>query len=318
MGRENTALARTETLDMATAGADDDTEVQVIDASAIAALNQSEIEQQVATAHRYPRSVARFREDLLEMATLDQATADSCIYALPRGGKTIEGPSVRFAEMVASTWGNLRWGAFVVAANDDFVVARGFAHDLQGNSAIAIEVRRRVQKPTRWKDADDYKRKIADMKDLACAAATSIARRNALFSTVPRALCQEAYDAADQCATTGKGSFEELRERAIGAFVGKGAKPEQVFAALGVEGPADITGKHLRLMRRLFTAVKDGASLDEVLRPAADVEVENRGRGTVTTSDLAAQVTKPQKGSTPKRERQPGEDDEDPTDKNAP
>lgn len=313
MARESTAIARTETLDMATAGVDDDTEVQVIDVGAIAALNQSEIEQQVATAHKYPRSIARFREELLSMATIDQATADSCIYALPRGGKTIEGPSVRFAEMVASAWGNLRWGAFVVSATNDFVVARGFAHDLQTNSAIAIEVRRRVQKPTRYKDREDFERKIADMKDLACAAATSIARRNALFSTVPRALTQEAYEAADHCATTGKGSFEEYREKAISAFVERGAKREQVYAALGVEGIADITGSHVRRLRRLFSAVKDGLSLDEVLRPAAELEVETRGRATAVASDIVAHVAKPQKGSQQKHAVE-----HDPTDKDAP
>lgn len=304
--RESTALARSETLDMATAGVDDETDVQVIDVGAIAALNQSEIEQQVATAHRYPRSITRFREQLLEMATLDQQTADSCIYALPRGGKTIEGPSVRFAEMVQSAWGNLRWGAFVVQVTADHVVARGFAHDLQTNSAIAIEVRRRVQKPQKWRDADDYKRKLADMQDLACAAATSIARRNALFSTVPRALTQEAYDAADRCATTGKGSFEELRAAAIAAFVAKGATQQQVFAALGVEGLDDIDGRQIRQLRRLFTAVKDGAALADVLRPASDIDAETRGRGTATSSDLATAV---KQKTADARERQPGEDE---------
>jgi hypothetical protein len=303
--QQSTALARTETLDMATAGADADTEVQVIDAGAIAALNQSEIEQQVATAHKYPRSIARFRAELVAMATIDQATADSCIYSLPRGRnddgskKYIEGPSVRFAEMVASSWGNLRWGAGVIEANDRYVVARGFCHDLQTNSAIAIEVRRRV-----------VGSRNDDMVQLACAAATSIARRNALFATVPRALTQEAYEAADKCATTGQGSFEQHRERTLAAFLEKGAKREQVYAALGVTGIDDITGQHIRLLRRLFSALKDGASLAEVLRPAGEVQAETRARATTTASDIST-VVKPQKGSTPKRER-------DPTDKDAP
>jgi len=297
------AIAKTETLDLATTGTDDDTDVQVIDASAIAVLNQSEIEQQVATAHRYPRSVTRFREDLLAMATVDQQTADSCIYALPRGGKTIEGPSVRFAEMVASAWGNLRWGASIVSATDDVVVARGFCHDLQTNAAIAIEVRRRVQKPTRWKDREDYVRKVADMRDLACAAASSIARRNALFSTVPRALTQEAYDAADNCATTGKGSFEELRNAAIAAFVQRGATTGQVLAALGVEGPADIDGRQIRQLRRMFSAVKDGAPISEVLRPAGEPEPERRGRGSATPSDLGDRKAKQLEGDVDPRDR---------------
>lgn len=291
------AIARTETIDIATAGIDEDTEVQVIDVSTIATMSKAEIDQQVATAHRYPRSVTRFREDLLTMATIDQETADACIYALPRGGKTIEGPSVRFAEMVANAWGNIRWGGRVIEANDRFVVAQGFAHDLQTNNAIAIEVRRRVV-------AKKGRKPDEDMIQLACAAATSIARRNALLAVVPRALTKEAYDAADNCATTGQGSFEDLRSRAIGAFIKLGATQEQVFAALGVEGLADVNGQHIRRLRRMLTAIKGGElTLRDAMRSAAEIEAENRGRATVTTSTL---------GPSPKTT------DEDPTAKDAP
>jgi hypothetical protein len=294
MGSNSNALARSEHMDMATAGQDADTDVQVIDASAIAVLNESEIAQQVATAHRYPRSISRFRDDLIAMATIDQVTADSCIYALPRGGKSIEGPSVRFAELVASAWGNVRWGGRVLEANDRYVVAQGFCHDLQTNSAIAIEVRRRVV-TKRGKKADD------DMIQLACAAATSIARRNALLATVPRALCQEAYEAADNCATTGKGSFEEHREIAVRAFEKFNVKPAKLYAALGVEGIADITGQQVRRLRRMFSALRDGSSVDEVLRPAGDLEAEARGRSTSTASDLGSIVgtTTPPQSPTP-------------------
>lgn len=314
MGKDSTAVARTEALDMVSAGADADTEISVIDASTLAALNESEIAQQVATAHRHPRSITRFREQLLTMATLDQVTADSCIYALPRGGKTIEGPSVRFAELVASAWGNIRWGGRVIEANERYVVAQGFAHDLESNNLLALEVRRRVV-AKRGRKPDE------DMIQLACAAATSIARRNALLATVPRALCQEAYDAADSCAVTGKGSFEEHREQAIAAFGRYKATPDKVFAALGVEGIADVTGTHLRRMRRMFTALREGASVDEVLRSAADVEAESRSRGSLTSStiaDVLGTSAKPQAPAASEQTTTTAATDGDPTDRDAP
>ena len=48
------------------------------------------------------------------MATIDAEVAGSCFYKLSRGGKTIEGPSVRLAEIVASAWGNLKFGARII------------------------------------------------------------------------------------------------------------------------------------------------------------------------------------------------------------
>src|SRR5688500_9662256 len=92
---------------------DDNTEmlVQAVDASVLAQITGAELEQQIASAHKYKRSIAAFKQDLEEMVTSDVETADDCIYSLPRAGGVIEGPSVRFAEMAASAWGNMRYGA---------------------------------------------------------------------------------------------------------------------------------------------------------------------------------------------------------------
>src|SRR5688500_14733606 len=81
---------------------------------ALAALNRSEIDMQISTAKKYPRSVTRFKRDVESLACLDEETAATMFYSLPRGGKNIIGPSVRFAEVVASSWGNIRSGARVI------------------------------------------------------------------------------------------------------------------------------------------------------------------------------------------------------------
>ena len=85
-----------------------------VDGSTAALISRSEIDMQVATAHKFPRSIKRFRQEALQMVTLNESVAESCIYALPRSGKTIEGPSARFAEVIASAWGNCRAGARAV------------------------------------------------------------------------------------------------------------------------------------------------------------------------------------------------------------
>ena len=47
-------------------------------------LQRVDIEQQVATARRFPRNVTRFRNQALAMVTIDQSVAKECIYAVPR------------------------------------------------------------------------------------------------------------------------------------------------------------------------------------------------------------------------------------------
>ena len=119
-------------------------EIITAEAGTVALLNKSEIDMQVATAHKYPRSVKRFRDETLAMVTLNENVAQECIYSLPRDGKNIEGPSARFAEVVASAWGNSRAGARVVSDAGDFVTAQGVFHDLERNVAITYEVQRRI------------------------------------------------------------------------------------------------------------------------------------------------------------------------------
>src|SRR6185436_14130544 len=74
--------------------------------SVLETQTRGEIDMQISTAKKWPRSIKKFKETAAEMATLDEDTAAACIYALPRDGKTIEGPSARLAEIILSAWGN--------------------------------------------------------------------------------------------------------------------------------------------------------------------------------------------------------------------
>src|SRR5690348_13827036 len=114
------------------------TEVLVANSSTAAMLSRAEIDQQIATAHAFPRSLTRFRSEALAMVTSTKGIAEECVYALPRSEwdpdtrqrvqKTIEGPSARFAEVIANTWGNCRAGGRVIKEEGEFVVAQGAFH----------------------------------------------------------------------------------------------------------------------------------------------------------------------------------------------
>ena len=227
-----------------------------IEGSTAALISKSEIDMQVATAHKYPRSIKNFRNEALQMVTLNESVAESCIYALPRSGKTIEGPSARFAEVVASAWGNCRAGARVVSDSGEFITAQGVFHDLERNVAITYEVQRRI--------TDKNGRRFnADMIGVTGNAASSIALRNAILKGVPKAFWDDMYQAARQ---TVMGDFKTLANRradALKAFISLGISHEQVFARLGVAGIEDIGLEHLVVLRGMITAIKDGDTTPE-------------------------------------------------------
>jgi hypothetical protein len=231
-------------------------ELMTAEAGTVALLAKGEIDMQIATAHRYPRSIKQFRNDVLDMVTLSEQIAQECIYALPRDGKMVEGPSARFAEVVASAWGNSRAGARVVNDQGDFVTAQGVFHDLQKNVAITYEVQRRI--------TDKHGRRYKpDMIGVTANAACSIALRNAILKGVPKAFWTEMYDAARRTAMGDVKTLPTRRADAFKAFQNFGVTKDQVLAKLNLKGEEDIGQEELLVLRGILTAIKDGDTTPE-------------------------------------------------------
>ncbi len=226
--------------------------------SAIEQLTRGEIDMQIATAKRYPRSVDKFKKEAESLATVDAETADSCIYALPRAGEEIEGPSVRLAEILASSWGHIRVDGKIIDVGQEFVTARGLCWDLERNVAIAVEVKRRIT-------TKDNKRYGADMIMVASNAAISIATRNAILKVIPQGYWQGVYA---KCRKVVEGSAETMtkrRDEMLKYFKGLGVTPEQVCKVLDIKGIDDINLDHLVKLRGAASAIKSGeATVDGI------------------------------------------------------
>jgi hypothetical protein len=247
---------------------------EAIPATAIESLTRAETDAQITTAKRYPRSLAGFKAAALQMATLDPDTAASCFYVLPREGKKIEGPGVRLAEICASAWGNLRFGARIVSEDDRFIVAQGTCHDLQTNVATSIEVRRRIR--------DRHGRKYSDdMVGVTSNAACAIALRNAVFKVIPKAFVEPIYLAAKRAAVGDEKTLGVRRDAAIAHFASLGVDKERVLAKLERQGIEDVTLKDLEVLRGLATAIGDGdTTVGEAFALPAPATPEAKVEGT--------------------------------------
>lgn len=235
---------------------------EIIEASTSMAvqLQKGEIDQMISTAKAYPRSLQRVKQAILSMATLDEESAEECMYALPRGGKPIKGPSIRFAEILKQAYGNCRAAARVVHIDkaEGFVEAEGMFHDLETNSASTARVRRRILD----KHGKVFK---DDMIIVTGNAACSIAMRNAILNGVPKPLWRKAYDTVQATIAGDITTLAVNREKAIKAMATFGVKPERVFEALGIAGEEEIGTDHIVTLRGMFAALKNGeATVEEM------------------------------------------------------
>lgn len=273
--------------------------------SLVGQLVKAEIDQQIATAHAYPRSITKVNRNILSLVTLSEAAAQECGYALPRGNKPVLGPSIRLAEIVASQWGNCRIGARVVHVDrfEKYVEAEGVFHDLESNTATTARVRRRIV-DSRGNLYND------DMIVVTGNAAASIAKRNAILAGVPKAIWQPAYDAALRLMKGDVKTLPERRGEAFKQFAAFGVKPELIFAALGVGGEADIGLDELATLGAMMKAIKDGEEKVETYFPAlgkagADAKPGNKDAAPKSTAAKMADVASKGKAAAPKDDQKP-------------
>lgn len=268
-------------------------EAQSLQQVSVDAMERANVDSQVATAKQYPRNIRRSIDNSIVMATMDNETAQSCGYALPRGGKPITGPSVHLAKIIVSNWGNMRTEAKVVQITDKQIISRGTAWDLETNVASAFEVRRSIvdKKGNRFSD---------DMITVTGNAANSIAYRNAVFSVVPKAVIDKVYKAAQKCITGDLSDNEKLLKRrtdAINYFNDEwGITEEEVVKLCGKQTVNQIKADEIALLLGMVQSLKDGdTTVDELMKPIRESKEAKHTKAAKSLLELEEQKENPEK-----------------------
>lgn len=240
-------------------------EVQNVQVVQVDAVERANVDSQVATAKRYPRDIRRSIDNSVVMATMNQETAQSCSYALPRGGRPITGPSVHLAKIIVSNWGNMRTEAKVVQITDKQVISRGTCWDLETNVASAFEVRRSIIGKNGQRFSDD-------MITVTGNAANSIAYRNAVFAVIPKAITDRIYYAAQKFITGDLSDSDKLlkvRTGILNNFKNNyGITEEEVVKMCGKQTVNQIGADEISMLMGTIQALKDGdTTVDELMKP---------------------------------------------------
>ncbi len=241
--------------------------------NALEAISRSEVAMQLDSAHRWPRTPTKFLRDATSLATYNTEIAEACMYSIPRGGKMIEGPSVRLAEICASSWGNLHVGARVIDETASTVVAQAVVWDLERNVRITVEAQRGIL-TSKGKRYDD------DMVRVTGMAAISIALRNAVFRVIPRAYLEQVYGAARAAAVGDAQTLTARRDKWMASLAKMGVPAERVFARLGVLGVSDIGLDHIATLIGIAQAIKSGdIDVDTAFPPVPTPTLGGGGNG---------------------------------------
>lgn len=234
-------------------------EVEAVEAMPVTALEatvRAEVDVQVTTAKKFPRSIQKSLERCEKMALSTPETAEMCFYSLRRGGKVIEGPSVRFAEILANTWGNLRIAARVMDVGEKQVVCCACCHDLETNTAISQEETRRIT-------GKDGGRFSDDMVAVTCNASCAIAMRNSVIHCIPRPLWEPIYERCREEAGGTKRPLEDRRQKALAWFKAQGIAEETVLRRCNRGKAGELTREDLLTLAGIRNAIREGSTTAE-------------------------------------------------------
>lgn len=195
------------------------------------------IKERTEIAREIKRNIPEILEEIKKLATLSNEVALSCFYVVfnKEDNKPFVGISVRFAELIASCWGNIHAGAKIIKNSGMSTTLQGFVHDFEKNAIFTVEVQRSL-------GGLSSERAIQ-----ATNAASSIAFRNAIFKAIPAAVTANIAKEVKQYIienVDGKNLIDDL----LAYFKSKGAdesdidklvKPisnhaEQVFLLIGI------------------------------------------------------------------------------------
>lgn len=284
---------------------DDQLPSLVTDGALIGGLTKAEIDIQITTAHRFRRVISTVKRSIETFATLDTETAEACVYRKPQrvrnpdNGKWensfIEGPSIRFAEIVMQAWGNCRVASRRTDLTEVDVEATGIFHDLESNVAIARSVRRGILTTERdGKRATKFPVHLIETNSNAIA---SIALRNAILAAVPKGIWNPGYKAAYRAARGEASTLGERREKMLAAAAEIGLSQAILFEILDVRGRDDIDLDKMFDAVGLMNAIRDGETTVEQLLADA------RGNKPAPTLDQAFGQAGGRKASAPRESK---------------
>lgn len=230
-------------------------ELQVIEQQQSNAIAiREELDVAITTAKAYPRNVEMILNEVQSHISIDPDIAKGMWYTIPRGNATIEGASIRLAEVFLSCWGNLRVQSRIKEIGDTYVIAEAIVFDMEKNIAVAKEARRKITN----KDGVRYSE---DMIQQTAQGAISIAIRNALFTVIPRIFVQKALQYAKEISVKHPKERTktpaEMFAEAVKEFEKFKITKEQILEHLQKK-EEDINSDDIVYLRGVYNALKDG------------------------------------------------------------
>lgn len=211
------------------------------------------VEAQWSMAKMFPRDREQARERIASAAKSIEFSK-SAHYLYKRGNSEVKGPTIRSAEEMARSWGNLSFGYRITEQDEGSSTVEAFCLDMESNTK-----QERVFRVSHTRNTKRGSYLLRDPRDIAEAVGATAMRhvRGCILSMIPADIVEMLEDQCNSTIRESLGDLGEARQRMISAFSELGVPR----AALMKESGKDVESLNaydiLRL-RRIWVSIKEG------------------------------------------------------------
>lgn len=277
-------------------------------ALAVAEAAKANVLARFQIARMCPRDASDARVKILRECDRPRF-AEVAVYELPRGEKTITGPSIRLAEVCARAWGNITIESPVTFEDEEKRILSVSVTDLETNTTYGptgVVVEKTVERRNPPRNQGDvvgtranaqgqmlYIVRASDADVLGKQnAIVSKTIRNLILRLVPGDIVEEAVERANEVHSKKiKDDPTSERKRVIDAFAEINVLPSQLGEALG--HPVDqCSPAEIKTLRGWYAAIRDGdLTIRDVIaerKKPADPPPETPADATASASSTAS------------------------------
>lgn len=225
-------------------------------------LGEEDFDTHIEAANRHPRDLNKFLNSVRAVIQSNEKVASQCFYALQRRNRRtgevtkIEGPGVRLAELMQMYYRNLSVVSRVVEMTDRYIKVQAIGYDAETLNRQGCELVETIVDR-------EGRRYNEDMISNIINAAMSKARRNVIFSLIPRIFAEMFVDEARKTIREGakKGGANKVRDNflsAVSEFQNRyNVGEKELLNWLKKGSVEEVTPDDIVSLRGLWSALED-------------------------------------------------------------
>lgn len=215
----------------------------------------AEIQASMVIAKKFPRDQVMAMDKILTACTRP-SLAEGALYSYSKGGSEVTGPSIRLAEAIAQSWGNMQFGIRELDQRDGESTVEAYAWDVENNTR-QVKV---FQVPhLRFTKKGSYK--LEDPRDIYELVANQGARRlrACILGVIPGDVIEGAVRQCEITLSTSADTSPEAIKKMVAAFGEFGVTSEMIQQRIQCRLEA-IRPAQIVQMKKIYASLRDGMS----------------------------------------------------------